>query len=78
MPDFDSGFEGDELTDLPDEEIEKSIRECRELIESGLVFGSLEKIEDVIQLCVENEFAEDGLFLITGLLEISPYNSEYW
>ncbi len=35
-------------------------------------------IEEALQICVENDYPREGLQLVDALLEIAPYNSEYW
>ena len=34
--------------------------------------------EELTQICIENERFEDGLYFANAVLEIAPYNSDYW
>ncbi len=54
------------------------LADAKNLIETGNIYTCIEAIEDMIQFCIENEKNEDGLYFVESLLEISPYNSEYW
>jgi hypothetical protein len=78
MAEFDSDFNYEKNFDEQDKDIEENINRYKEIVESGGIYECIESIEEIIQLCVDNEFYEDGLFFINHLLEVSPYNSEYW
>ena len=75
---FNEDFDFDEPSENDDENLKEQIEECKKLIDSGSVYGYLDKFDEVIQSCIDNDFSEDGLYLVSALLEIAPYNSEYW
>ncbi|MGB5289483.1 MAG: tetratricopeptide repeat protein, partial [Ignavibacteriaceae bacterium] len=75
---FDDEYDFEGTDDNEDDNLRDEIEECRKLIDSGAIYGFLDKFDDVIQSCLDNDFNEDGLYLINALLEIAPYNSEYW
>lgn len=60
------------------EKLKEQIEECKKLIDTGAVYGYLDMFDEVTQACLEHDLNEDGLYIINALLEISPYNSEYW
>ena len=77
MPDFDSDFSSDnKFEDIHN--LEEDIKRYKQLIDKGEIYNSLESIEDLISSCQENELFEDGIYFVDRLLEVSPYNSEYW
>ena len=63
-------------------EFEKNIKEeissCRRIIDEGKIFLSMETVEETMNNCVESENFIDGIYFIEKLLEVSPYNSDYW
>ncbi len=63
---------------IDDKEILLKVEKCKEYVFSGQTFTFLENIEETIQLCVEFDLPEDGIFLTEAVLEIAPYNSEIW
>ena len=75
-----SFFESDFSYDNPDmsNEFTREIEKCKRLIDEGSIYSCIEIVEEVIQTCVDNAFYEDGIYLVNKLLEVSPYNSEYW
>lgn len=75
---FDSDYSNDEEFNLPDYKIDEEIASCKKILESGYIYDSIERIEELIQSCLDNERYEDALFLLEKLLEVFPYNSEYW
>ena len=75
---FDDEFDFYANVDDDDDDLRNEIEECKNLIDNGSVYGFFDKFDDVIQDCLDNDFNEDGLYLINALLEIAPYNSEYW
>ncbi|MCU0407226.1 MAG: hypothetical protein MUE64_09755 [Ignavibacteriaceae bacterium] len=72
---FNEEYEFNEPAD--NESLREQIEECKKLVDSGAVYGYLDKFDDVIQSCLDNDLNEDGLYLINALIEIAPYNSEY-
>ncbi|MFB3056564.1 MAG: tetratricopeptide repeat protein, partial [Ignavibacteriaceae bacterium] len=58
--------------------LNEEINACRNLIESNLLYNSVERVEDVINQCLDYGYITDGLYFVNYLLEISPYNSELW
>jgi tetratricopeptide (TPR) repeat protein len=77
MANFDSDFSGESKFDEINN-IEGDIKRYKELINRGELYNSAEAIEDLINSCQEEGLYEEGLYFIERLLEISPYNSEYW
>ena len=75
---FDDEFDFEGKADNEEENLRDEIEECKKLIDNGTIYGFLDKFDDVIQSCLDNDFNEDGLYLVSALLEIAPYNSEYW
>ena len=75
---FDSEFSNEEEYDLPEENVEEELASCKKILDSGYVFDSVERIEELIQVCMDIDRYEDALFLLDRFLEIFPYNSEYW
>ncbi len=75
---FDSEFSNEEEYDLPEENVEEELASCKKILDSGYVFDSVERIEELIQVCMDVDRYEDALFLLDKFLEIFPYNSEYW
>ena len=75
---FDSEFSNEEEYDLPEENVEEELASCKKILDSGYVFDSVERIEELIQVCMDIDRYEDALFLLDKFLEIFPYNSEYW
>jgi hypothetical protein len=75
---FDEDFGFEELSNDEEKNLREEIEECKKLIESGTVYGFFDKFDEIIQACLDNDFNEDGLYLVDALLEIAPYNSEYW
>src|SRR4030042_2663300 len=75
-----SGDYFDEGSDLylDDKEVREKINECKKCISEGATYSHIEIIDEVIQLCLEYDFTEDGLYLTNSLLEVAPYNSELW
>ena len=54
------------------------ILRVKSVIEQGNIYSVIESIEEAIQICIENDRFADGLFLSDKLLDVFPYNSEYW
>ena len=77
MADFDSDFSNESKFEGINN-LEEDIKRYKQLIDKGELYNSLEAIEDLINSCQENELFEDGIYFIERLLEVSPYNSEYW
>ncbi|HEX7358593.1 MAG TPA: hypothetical protein VF270_12855, partial [Ignavibacteriaceae bacterium] len=75
---FDSEFSNEEEFELPQENIEEELAACKKILDTGYVYDSVERIEEVAQTCIDIDRFEDALYLIEKLLEIFPYNSEYW
>jgi len=75
---FSEEFDFDESSESGNGNLKEQIEDCKKLIDEGAVYGYLDKFDEVIQSCLDNDLNEDGLYLINGLLEIAPYNSEYW
>jgi tetratricopeptide (TPR) repeat protein len=59
-------------------DLNEEINACRNIIESNLLYDSFERIEDVINQCVDYGYITDGLYFVDYLLGISPYNAELW
>ena len=75
---FDSEFPNDEEFDLPEEKVEEELSSCKKILESGYVYDSVERIEELIQTCIDVDRFEDALYLLDKIIDIFPYNSEYW
>ncbi|MCH7827168.1 MAG: hypothetical protein IIC75_04215, partial [Bacteroidetes bacterium] len=58
--------------------LKAEISSCRKIIDEGKIFLSMETVEGTVDNCVEDENIIDGIYFIDKLLEISPYNSDYW
>ncbi len=56
----------------------KNSSACKTILESGYIYDSVERIEELIQTCIDIDRYEDALFFLEKFLEIFPYNSEYW
>jgi len=74
----DDFFDADSNTFITDEKLKNKVQKCKEYVSSGQTIAYLENIEDTIQLCLEYDYTEDGIFLTEAALEISPYSSELW
>ncbi len=75
---FNEEYDFDDSSEFGSENLRDQIEDCKKLIDSGAVYGYLDKFDDVIQSCLDHDLNEDGLYLVIALLEIAPYNSEYW
>ena len=75
---LDSEYDFNELPGSGETNLKEQINECRNILENGTVYGNIEMIEDVVQSCLDFDMNEEGLELINGLLEVAPYNSEFW
>lgn len=75
---FDSDYseQGEFFAD--DKNIDDEIKRCKELVDAGGIFDIMEGAEEVLQLCGENGRFADGLYIVNFLLDVAPYNSEYW
>ncbi len=58
--------------------LKAEINTCRKIIDEGKIFLAMDTVEETMNNCVENENYTDGIYFIERLLEISPYNSDYW
>ncbi len=58
--------------------LNEEINACRNLVESNSLYNSIERVEDVINQCIDYGYITDGLYFVNYLLELSPYNSELW
>lgn len=74
----DDFFDSESNSFFDDEELKSKVKECKEYVSSGQTIAYLNNIEETIQLCLEYDFVEDGIFLVEAALEISPYSSELW
>jgi len=74
----DDFFDSESNSFFDDEELKSKVKECKEYVSNGQTIAYLNNIEETIQLCLEYDFVEDGIFLVEAALEISPYNSELW
>lgn len=74
---FDSDHSDNEF-ELPDEDLDEELKFCRSILESGYVYDSVDRIEELLQSCIDYDRLEDALYLLEKLIEIFPYNSEYW
>jgi hypothetical protein len=72
----DFSFNRDYQKDI--NEVKKKILDCKEYISSGQNFNYLETIEEGLHLCMEEDLPEDGIELADAVLNIAPYNSEFW
>lgn len=52
------------------ENLEEEIKECKAILENGYIYDSIERIEDLIQDCIDFIKFEDGLYFTDKLLEI--------
>ena len=75
---LDSGYTNDDDFDEKEKDIDQEIENCRKILDEGDIYQAIERVEEIIQLCIENERYSSGLDIVNRLLEISPYNSEYW
>jgi tetratricopeptide (TPR) repeat protein len=74
----DDFFDADSNSFIDDEKLKHKVQKCKEYVSNGQTITFLGNIEDTIQLCLEYDFTEDGIFLTEAALEISPYSSELW
>ena len=74
----DDFFDFDSNSFFDDEKLKSKVKECKQYVSSGQTIAYLNNIEDTIQLCLEYDFTEDGIYLVEAALEISPYSSELW
>src|ERR1035437_8788547 len=75
---FDSYLNNDDDLPVENHKIDEEIKRIKEAAEDGNLYSSVEYVEEIVQHCLEVERYEDGLYLSNKLLEIFPYNSEYW
>ena len=75
---FDSEFSEEGNLFSEEKNVDEEIKRCKELVDSGNIFNLMETAEEVLQLCGENERFSDGLHFVNLLLEVAPYNSDYW
>src|SRR5574338_338216 len=59
-------------------EFSKEIERCRQLVDEGGIYSCMEAVEEAVQTCIDNYLYDDGVYFVDKLLEVSPYNSEYW
>jgi hypothetical protein len=66
---FDSEYSNEEEFDLPEENVDQELTSCRKILESGYVYDSIERIEELVQTCIEVDRYEDAFHIIqnTGL-----------
>ena len=74
----DDIFENDSQTFWDDEKLKLKVKKCKEYVTTGQTIAYLDNIEQAIQLCLEYDLTEDGIFLTEAALEISPYSSDLW
>jgi len=60
------------------ENLKLKVQKCKEYVSRGQTIAFLDNIEETIQLCIEYDLTDDGIFLTEAALEISPYSSELW
>jgi tetratricopeptide (TPR) repeat protein len=75
---FESGSRDDKDFDAEKNSVEEEIKRFKEIITAGRIYECIESLEEMLLTCYDNEFYEDGLYFADQLLEVSPYNSEYW
>ena len=75
---FDSEYSEEGNFSAEEKNVVEEIERCKELIKSGSIFELMETAEEVLQLCGENERFSDGLYFVNLLLDVAPYNSDYW
>ena len=63
---YDSEYSNDEEFEHEDN-IEAELKACKAILESGYIYDSIERIEDLIQTCMDNDLYEDALYLIDKL-----------
>jgi hypothetical protein len=63
---FNEEYDFDESSENGNENLREQIEECKKLVDSGAVYGYLDKFDDVIQSCLDADLNEDGLYLING------------
>ncbi len=76
---YPEDFFNNDYDSLNDNEgLKQKVQTCKKYVSSGRIFDYLENIEETIQLCIEYDFIEDGIYLVDAALEIVPYNSDLW
>ena len=75
MASLDSDFESFQARDPEKNNLRDRINECKDIIESGELYGALDLIEDVIHDGLDNDLNDEGLFFTECLIEVAPYNS---
>jgi tetratricopeptide (TPR) repeat protein len=74
----DDFLDEDSFSYLNNENLKSKVQKCKEYVSNGQTIAFLDNIEETIQLCIEYDLTEDGIFLTEAALEISPYSSELW
>lgn len=74
----DEFFDEDSNLFIDNDKLKSKVQKCKEYVSTGQTIAFLDNIEHTIQLCLEYDFTEDGIYLAEAALEISPYSSELW
>jgi len=74
----DDYFDSNSQSFFDDEKLKSKVKECKQYVSNGQTIAYLNNIEDTIQLCLEYDYTDDGIYLVEAALEISPYSSELW
>jgi hypothetical protein len=75
---LNSDFDDDEYSYEEEKNLDDEINRNKGLISECGIYGCIESIEEIVQVCLESERFQDGFYFINLLLEAFPYNSEYW
>ena len=59
MPYFDPEFNDEHNFESKEDNLDSEISRCRNLVVNGNIFESSDTIEDVAQLCIDNEKFEE-------------------
>ena len=74
----DDFFDPDSNSFIDDENLKIKVQKCKEYVSNGQTITFLGNIEDTIQLCLEYDLTEDGIYLTEAALKISPYSADLW
>ena len=74
----DDFFDSESNSFIDDENLKIKVQKCKEYVSNGQTITFLGNIEDTIQLCLEYDLTEDGIYLAEAALKISPYSSDLW
>ena len=60
MASLDSDFENFQFRNPEKNNLRDRINECKDIIEAGELYGSLDFVEDVVHDCLDNDLNNEG------------------